>query len=277
MILEVINVDHGACALITTSNGSQLMIDCGHHVERRWWPGSALAMANIRWLDRLFITNFDEDHASGMANLQANVGVSALVTNPTIGVATLRDIKSKGGGIGPGISALADSMEHVFTGGTPLPTDFGDTSFSVYYHPYNALTGFSDTNNLSLVVFVTCGRHKIIFPGDLEKPGWKAHLRNPDFVRELWGVTLFIASHHGRENGYCEDVMDLCPNINAVIFSDKKKGYQTQETVELYRRHAQGLHYDGQLRRVLTTRRDKSMRFALDPMGGGLISLRHAA
>ena len=81
--------------------------------------------------------------------------------------------------------------------------------------------GFSDENNLSLVVFVRCGLHKIIFPGDMEKPGWRQLLLNPAFRRELQGVNLFVASHHGRENGYCEKVMDLCGHIDAVIISDK--------------------------------------------------------
>jgi|GEM_PF-715376 hypothetical protein len=71
-------------------------------------------------------------------------------------------------------------------------------------------------NNLSLVTFVKCGHHKIIFPGDMETEGWRRLLQNPEFVHELNGVNLFVASHHGRENGYCEEVLDLCPNIRGV-------------------------------------------------------------
>lgn len=276
MLLNIFNVDHGACALITTSNGRRLMIDCGHHAENNWWPGYALSAMNISRLDRLFVTNFDEDHASEMANVLENIPISVLVTNPTINVATLRAMKAEHG-MGPGIRALAYSMENVFTGGPPLPEDFGDTTFTTYFNPYNPLSGFTDANNLSLVVFVQCGPHKIIFPGDLEKQGWLALLQDPAFVRELRGVTLFVASHHGRVNGYCPEVMALCPNVQAVIVSDKKKGYQTQETVNLYRSHAGGFMYDGARRKVLTTRRDNSMQFFLDPLGGGQVTLNLAA
>ena len=160
--------------------------------------------------------------------------------------------------MGNGIDLLVRSIEGTFTGGPPSALeDFGDTSFSYYLNSYGAPPfGFSDENNLSLVIFVKCGHHKIIFPGDMEKEGWRQLLRNPGFVQELHDVNLFVASHHGRENGYCEEVLDLCPNIRAVIISDKKKGHQTQETVDRYRQYAGGFPYGSDVRRVLTTRRD---------------------
>jgi beta-lactamase superfamily II metal-dependent hydrolase len=152
--------------------------------------------------------------------------------------------------------------------------DFGDTSFSLYWNSYGATPyGFDDENNLSLVVFVKCGHHKIVFPGDIEKAGWLRLLQNPSFVQELYGVNLFVASHHGRENGYCEEVLNNCPAIRAVIISDKKKGYQTQETVDRYRQYAGGFSYGTDVRRVLTTRRDSSMMFELPPFDVGVVHL----
>jgi beta-lactamase superfamily II metal-dependent hydrolase len=279
MLLDVFNVDHGACALITTSNGRRLLIDCGHHAEERWYPGAALSAMGVKVLDRLVITNFDEDHCSGVADLFEKTEVRALVTNNTVSPQIVREMKGETD-MGHGIRCLVESMEKVFTGGPVSASDqadFGDTSFSFYRNPYNPVFGFTDTNNLSLATFVLCGPHKIIFPGDLEKPGWKALLQNPTFVRELQDVTLFVASHHGRLNGYCPEVMALCPNIQAVIFSDEGIIYETQETANLYRKHATGIWFDGQQRRVLTTRTDKSMRFHLNQMGGGQAYLNVAA
>ena len=40
----------------------------------------------------------------------------------------------------------------------------------------------------------------------------------------LHGVNVFVASHHGRENGYCEEVLNLCPAIEVFIISDKHTG-----------------------------------------------------
>jgi hypothetical protein len=79
-------------------------------------------------------------------------------------------------------------MEHVFTGPAPGMEDYGDTSLTCYWNNHSLLSGFTDENNLSLVVFVTCGQHKFIFPGDIEKEGWRQLLRNPNFMAELRGL-----------------------------------------------------------------------------------------
>jgi beta-lactamase superfamily II metal-dependent hydrolase len=277
VILEIFNVEHGACALVTTSNNKRIMIDCGHNGATGWRPGSHLTRFNIISLDRLYITNFDEDHVSGFPNLTDYVRIGALYRNPSVTPPTIRHLKTIDG-MGVGIDRLVYFMEHVFTGGPPPAIeDYGDTSFSAYWNQYGGLCGFSDENNLSLVVFVTCGQHKFIFPGDMEKEGWRQLLRNPSFVAELRGVNVFIASHHGRENGYCEEALNLCPGIEVVVISDKKMGYQSQETVDRYRAYARGFNYNGDMRHVLTTRRDGRMFFSVPQFGTANVMLRVAA
>lgn len=279
MLLNIFDVDHGACALITTSNRRRVLIDCGRNAAKRWYPGTALNAMGVYSIDDLYVTNFDEDHVSGFADLTQKVVVEVLVKNGTVGPRELAAMKSEHG-MGPGIGLLHQAMLQTSIGGAPTGLgsyDYGDTTFTVFRNPYNPVFGFSDSNNLSLAVFVSCGPHKILFPGDLEKPGWRAILKSEAFVRELHGVSLFVASHHGRENGYCPEVMALCPNIEAIIISDESKVYQTQETTDLYRKHARGFIYDNQRRRVLTTRRDSSMKFQLSQAGGGSVLLNLAA
>jgi beta-lactamase superfamily II metal-dependent hydrolase len=277
MFLEIFDVEHGACALITSSNGKRVMIDCGHNAATNWRPGSHLARFGITWLDRLYVTNFDEDHASGYPNLMDNVAIGALYRNPTVAPATIRHLKTEDG-MGVGIERLVLSMEHVFTGPPPPAIeDYGDTSFSVYWNNYGFLGGFTDENNLSLVAFVTCGQHKFIFPGDMEREGWLQLLCNPSFVADLRGVNVFVASHHGRENGYCEEVLNLCAGIEVVVISDKQMGYQSQETVDRYRAYARGFNYNGDIRHVLTTRRDGRMFFSVPAVGKANVMLRVAA
>lgn len=269
MILEIIDVEHGACAFIRTSNGKKVMIDCGHNGPLGWRPGDALVNAGHYELDRLFITNYDEDHVSGYPNLMDRVSVKVLTRNWQVSPQVIRHLKTEDG-MGPGIDRLVNTIEHYFTGGAPAANDlyYGDTAFEVFANPYGSPPrGFIDENNLSLVVFVTCGVHRIIFPGDLEKAGWEMMLQNEQFRQMLSGVTIFVASHHGRENGYCEEIFDICKNVQAVVISDKAKQYQTQETVPVYRGHASGFNYNGELRRVLTTRRDGSITFNFTGQG----------
>jgi hypothetical protein len=162
--------------------------------------------------------------------------------------------------------------------GPGLPTVIDDVIISAFCNPYGTPPyGFDDENNLSLAVFIPCGVHKIIFPGDMERAGWLALLKDPFFVQQLQGVTIFVASHHGRANGFCEEVLDLCPDIQVFIISDKKKGYQSQETVDWYRPYARGFDYNGNRRHVLTTRRDGNMEFSIPAAGKAGVLLGLAA
>jgi beta-lactamase superfamily II metal-dependent hydrolase len=122
----------GACALVTTSNGKRAMIDCGHNAATNWRPGLHLARNGINWLDRLYVTNFDEDHVSGFPNLTDNVRIATLYRNPSVSPANIRYLKSEDG-MGVGIERLVLYMEQYFTGGpAPAVEDYGDTSFAVY-------------------------------------------------------------------------------------------------------------------------------------------------
>ena len=163
MQFEIFDVEHGACALITTSNGRHALVDCGHNTSTGWFPGMALANMGIHFPDRLFITNFDEDHVSGIQDLQTHVHVNVFIKNPTIGVSELFALKAENG-MGPGIRAVAHSILRVFTGGPPSVLDdanFGDTRFCTFYNTFGPYGGFVDSNNLSMVVFVSCGGHTL--------------------------------------------------------------------------------------------------------------------
>jgi beta-lactamase superfamily II metal-dependent hydrolase len=105
------------------------------------------------------------------------------------------------------------------------------------------------------VSFVHYDGMGIVFPGDLEKQGREAQLNNPSFCAHLQRVNIFVASHHGRTTGYCEEVFDYCsPDI--VVISDKEITHETQQQV--YAKHATGLVWNGgpAKRYVLTTRCD---------------------
>lgn len=235
------------------------MVDCGDNTSTGWEPGTALLARGINALERLIVTNYDEDHASGFANLYRNIAVYGLQRNGNISAQLLHHLNSEDG-IGSGVAGLANTFSYY--SGPPLPGVVDDITITALCNqPGIPPFGFNDENNLSLCVFISIGVHRIVFPGDMEKAGWKALLANQWFAYQLHGVTLFVASHHGRENGYCEEVLNLCPSIQAIIISDKKKGHQSQETVDRYRGYAKGFVYNGENRHVLTTRRDSNMYF----------------
>lgn len=68
----------------------------------------------------------------------------------------------------------------------------------------------------------------MIFPGDLEREGWVALLRKPEFHNELRRVNVFVASYDGRDDGYCKEVFDFCkPRV--IIVSDGGIKYTAQK------------------------------------------------
>ena len=80
---------------------------------------------------------------------------------------------------------------------------------------------------------------------------------------------MFIASHHGRVNGYHADVFAggrCSPAV--VIISDKSIVHGTQENAATrYGRHALGVTIGGQPRKVLSTRNDGHIRFSFNQHG----------
>jgi beta-lactamase superfamily II metal-dependent hydrolase len=268
MFLEIFDVEHGACALVTTSANRHILVDCGDNTTTGWEPGTALRRRGITEIERLISTNYDEDHASGFNNLLQNVLIRGLQRNGNVTASHVAFLKSEDG-IGSGVRQLA---------GLFGPTSVDDVLITAFCNPYGQPPyGFDDENNLSLVTMLTCGVHRILFPGDIERAGWLRLLQDPFFVLMLKDVTIFVCSHHGRANGYCEEVLKLCPNIQCFIISDKKKGYQSQETLDWYRPYARGFDYNGQWRHILTTRRDGNMQISIPTQGNAGVLLGLAA
>jgi beta-lactamase superfamily II metal-dependent hydrolase len=140
----------------------------------------------------------------------------------------------------------------------------GGIQASLFWNEYPT---FTDTNELSLVAFIKYNGFKILFPGDLEKAGWLALLKRPDSRAELYETNILVASHHGRESGYCEDVFNyFTPDV--VVISDKPIVHETQRgMVPDYRRvvRKNGVRVRTTMkdRHVLTTRRDGWIQFTV--------------
>jgi beta-lactamase superfamily II metal-dependent hydrolase len=251
MKLTIHDVGHGGCISLVHSNGNAMLWDVGHQGDNR--PSSILPNSGINSVEYLFITNYDEDHVSDMPEFRSKVGIRAVYRNKSISPTALRALKLKGGPISPAMDSTLDLLSGLSEGlMSPLPS-FQGISHSVYCNNYG--TEYDDTNNISLVTFVSIGGSKFIIPGDLERKGWIGLLQNRAFVEELRGVNVFVASHHGRESGYCKEVFDIC-SPNVFVFSDSQKQHATQETTQLYAKRAKGIQFNGATRYVLTTRND---------------------
>lgn len=259
MHLTVFDVQHGACALVTCDNGNRIMIDCGHNGENDWRPGNYLDERGVSQLELLVVTNYDEDHVSGLPNLNKKVYVRTLLRNKSVAPDTLTQLKTEDG-MGNGIAELVGmTRTYTSTVAQEAALSYPRVNHNVFYNDYPT---FDDENNLSLVLHLEIAGIHFLFPGDLEKAGWKALLEsNARFRETVSKIDILFAAHHGRENGLYEPLFDQygC-NPYLVIISDKAKAHQSQETVPYYRSKTKGLSINGNLRNVLTTRSDGTIR-----------------
>jgi len=253
MKVTIHDVGHGLCVSLIHDNGNVMLWDCGH--SESFHPAEFLVNAGIRCIDYLLITNYDEDHISDLPNIRKCLPVSLLVRNKSISAEQLRALKLRTSPISHAMKCMLHMMASYNSSPSVLP-EFPGVKYRVFYNSYGV--DFNDTNNISLVTFLKFGESSLIIPGDLEVPGWEKLLQTSDFREELQHVDCFLASHHGRENGYCAEVFDYC-SPKVVIFSDSNIKYATQEMAEIYSRHASGIMFNGEQRYVLTTRKDGSL------------------
>jgi hypothetical protein len=233
------------------------MLDCGRSLTRPWFPSIAFGSQVI---NTLLLMNLDEDHVEDLEGLWKSTQIMALGTNPTISAAALKFMKSNG--MRQGVAAANDILSALGPGfHGQWRDDLGGVHWHAFWNQYGE--DFNDTNNLSLAVFVTYGSFTALFGGDLETAGWMKLLLIPAFRARLMEVSLFVASHHGREGGKCEELFQWCkPSL--IVFSDGPKEYETQETTGWYYNRAEGIPdwsqpagISGQPRRyVMTTRND---------------------
>ncbi|MGK6310831.1 MBL fold metallo-hydrolase [Variovorax sp. DT-64] len=111
MKLEIFDVGHGACALLS-AHGRHVMIDCASSCEYDFYPGDMLADRGISKLDVLIVTNYDEDHVRGLPNLLNRVEVARLRRNKKVSPDTINHLKDLEPG--DGIATLIDMLR-----GTP--------------------------------------------------------------------------------------------------------------------------------------------------------------
>lgn len=252
MRFEVLNVEHGFCAYAVGNDGGVLLFDCGHGPANR--PSTYLPARGIRNIRRFFVTNYDEDHISDLPAVRRNLDVQSLTRNTSLSSEQIRSLKAPP--ISPAMSELL-GMVDTWTG-VLSPEQIEPAGLRVWFF-HNDYPGFTDTNNLSLLTFLDVGGVSFALGGDLERSGWLALLQEPHVQGLLKRVNVFVASHHGRESGYCPEIFEYCkPRL--VVMSDGPIQHDTQLMASIYARHASGEMFNMpsglERRKVVTTRKD---------------------
>ena len=256
MEVRIFDVSHGFCAMVATDNGGLAVIDCGHD-NGGFRPSNYLRGIGWNQVHHLIISNYDQDHVSDIRNVLAYANVHVFHRNGSVSPEYIRQLKLQSGPLTDAMSAAISCAENMVHPVLYMP-DMGGVEIKTFCNQYPA---FSDTNNLSLVTYVRFDGLTILFPGDIERAGWEQLLLNAEFRLWLSRVNVFVASHHGRQTGYCAEVFSHCsPDI--IVISDKEIVHSTQQH-NLYAQHASGLIWPSGVRRqVLTTRSDGTIRIS---------------
>lgn len=265
MEINIFDVAHGFCAYIIADNHNVMLIDCGYNEQTGFRPSDYLSANGCRGIEWFIVSNYDEDHLNDLPWLKQRLPIEIFWRNRSINVNELRGLKLLSGPILPGTETVLD-MHADYVHNVPNPPEFPGIESGFFCNSYPE---FQDTNNLSFVTFLHYRDIHIVFPGDLERTGWLTLLSQQAFREHLSRVNFFVASHHGRDSGYCAEVFDYCqPEL--VIISDEYIHYDTQEVD--YRRHASGVSWGDHDRYVLTTRNDGMITISQRPGEGAYVN-----
>ena len=278
MDIVIFNVELGQCVFFYPRNDKPefgLMVDCGNTptfepidklLEWNWLPETTKTNPPKKILKNLTLTNYDQDHFSGLPYLRQKVSIETTRLPKNISSEELKEIKD----------VLTKPIEEViklkneFSGSATLETPY--TKDTYYLQQSDFPDEEIDTNKLSQIVFVTYKETCICIPGDLTSDAWDKHSKNVKVQAKLKQTQIFIASHHGREDGFNENVFKYCkPEV--IILSDKDIIHKTQEgQTQTYAGEVSGngIVLNGkteQLRKVLTTRSDGHLWIRIEDNG----------
>lgn len=260
MKFEILNVQHGFTAYAIAQDGRVILFDCGR--SPTFWPSYYLWAKGIRAIHWFFVTNYDEDHIADLPMLRQWFPIAAVTRNLSVNSNDLFNMKAPE--ISPAMYKLLVMMNYytrLVASDQIAPPGIRIQAFC------NSYPLFTDTNNLSLLIFMDIGGVCFALTGDLERKGWLQLLQNPYVCESLKRVNIFVASHHGRESGYCHEVFSYC-SPSLIVISDGAIKYDTQKMANVYGRHATGgwvnRHGNYEWRKVLTTRNHGNISWQFD-------------
>jgi beta-lactamase superfamily II metal-dependent hydrolase len=219
--ITIWDVNHGSAAYIKTPNNRHGVVDLGD--AEGFSPLQTLRNRGLTYLDFGIITHPHRDHLDDIFNF-ALLPARTVNTPWHLSEAAIRK------GNRATDSAHVDRYLQLRSGCTfpviptddiAAPTNYGGVEFQVFG---STLCEDSNLNNHSLVVIVSYAGLKIVLPGDNEAPSWKELLNQNAFVTAIKGADVLLASHHGRDAGYCGELFEAMGKPRLVVVSDGRFG-----------------------------------------------------
>jgi competence protein ComEC len=261
--ITIWDVNHGSAAHIKTPNDRHIVVDLGD--AEGFSPLQTLYSRGVRQLDVAVITHPHRDHLDDI------FGFSFLFPLALQAPWHLTEAAIRKGNRTEDLIYVNRYLELCQgctfpvtpTNNLIVPANFGGAGFQVFG---STLCDDGNINNHSLVVVASYAGLKMVIPGDNEAPSWKELLRRPDFVAAVKGADILLASHHGRDAGYCAELFEAMGKPRLVVISDGRFG-DTSATDRYSKQAAGWTVYDGagvgETRYCVTTRCDGNITIKL--------------
>lgn len=224
--ITFLNAGQGDCTLIHSSDGFNVMIDCGS--ESVYNFGSSQAIAYLRnqgitKLDYLILTHFHDDHAEGALPLME----SGYVENLVLPNRPLGDDEKQ----------LANEIyKSAVLNNIPITHVSADDTISYKKHRFDILnpekTRYADTNNGSVVIRYSFYESSVLFCGDADS------LAQYNMLPRISKCDIVKVAHHGAKTSMSHKLSDASDCKYAVISCGKNNIYShpDQDTLDAYKK-----------------------------------------
>ena len=222
--ITFLNAGQGDCAVIHSSDGLNVMIDCGSESVYNFGASQAIPYIQnqgITKLDYLFLSHYHDDHAKGAVILMESGYVKNLVLpNRPLGddEKLLADEIYK--------SAVTNNVPviHVSSGDT---ISYGNHRFDIL-NPEKAK--YADTNDGSIVIQYTFLESSVLFCGDVDS------LAQYNMLPKISKCDIVKVAHHGAKTSMSHKLADATECKYAVISCGKDNIYShpDPDTLDAY-------------------------------------------
>lgn len=218
------DVQHGHATYIKTPNNRHIVIDLGIGD----YSGRDTAFSPLRHLrynygvqqlDYVVITHPHLDHIDDILNFDLLspkvLNRPKQITNQEV----MEGVRDQDRAKFQKYCQINDSYNQPIGGGTndpDNPDNFGGMKIQTFTPSTCSHNNF---NNHSIVTVIEYAEIKIVIPGDNEACSFDELLQRETFKTAIKNADVLLAPHHGRENGYNSDFMNLV-NPRLTVVSD---------------------------------------------------------
>lgn len=201
-------VGKGHMTLIQFSSGFNMLVDCRRSSE---WPSPLEHLkSKILTLDLVVITHPHQDHLTGIQEVCEWFRPRSLWHNgryfkpdPVYDDWSYYE-RLRNGKISF-CTPVRVQQGHRMTVGDSTVYVTGPTVPNLEGTP-------EDENNNGIILAITTGKAKVVLTGDTEEEQWEAIN-----LATLAAASVLLASHHGREDGFCQRALDVIKPQRIVI------------------------------------------------------------